>query len=77
MHPERRTVLATLDTAGPTASLSGVRSPAVIVIGEVVRFADAADEIAPRSPRSPCQNRNASGYLGERTAAAVGAGFPR
>ncbi len=44
--PERRTVLATLDTAGPTASLSGVRSPAVIVIGEVVRFADAADEIA-------------------------------
>ncbi|MFU8947061.1 uroporphyrinogen-III C-methyltransferase [Mycetocola zhadangensis] len=41
--PTQRTTLATLATAVHVASAAAVRSPAVLVIGEVVRFADRDD----------------------------------
>jgi uroporphyrin-III C-methyltransferase len=39
----QRTTVATLDTVVHVASAAGVRSPAVLVIGQVVRLADAGD----------------------------------
>lgn len=44
--PEQRTTISTLATVVSDAALAGVRSPAVIVIGEVVRFAWEADATA-------------------------------
>ena len=41
--PTQRTTIATLATAVHVASAAAVRSPAVLVIGEVVRLADAGD----------------------------------
>lgn len=44
----QRTTIATLATAVHVASATAVRSPAVLVIGEVVRFADTDDGDAAR-----------------------------
>lgn len=44
--PDRRVVVATLGTAGTVASLHRVTSPAVIVVGEVVRLSGAAEALA-------------------------------
>lgn len=46
--PTQRTTIATLATAVQVASSAAVRSPAVLVIGEVVRFAADGDESAAR-----------------------------
>ena len=46
--PTQRTTVATLATAVHVASAAAVRSPAVLVIGEVVRLANSGDDGAAR-----------------------------
>lgn len=41
--PHQRTTVGTVGTIVPTAARVGAKSPAVLVIGEVVRLADSAD----------------------------------
>jgi uroporphyrin-III C-methyltransferase len=38
--PQQRTTVATISTIVPVASRAGVRSPAVLVVGEVVRLSE-------------------------------------
>lgn len=50
--PEQRTTVATLETAVQVAADAGVRNPAIIVVGEVVRVRESLGDLGRISPHA-------------------------